>query len=341
MKIFISWSGERSEALAKALREWLPLVLHYVEPWLSQSDIQAGERWSIEIAKELENSRFGVICVTRENLNSPWILFESGALAKSMQDGRVIPLLLDLDMKEISGPLAQFQAKKAENTGMRELIDSLNKAAPNPVPDAQLDRLFSALWPDLERQITSVPKVNLPTKAIRPQGEILEELVSSVRTVEMRFRDVIDDDVFLRKRRRKRFHPMMMHDLMYRIAEGPRDPVRILIFASLLRDEAPWVYELAVDAYRALTSGPRKDRRQVVRRFLEAFELLQRGPYLEELGIDYSFLKIIRSEFFDLAEFGSEEEIDVIEEETPAEPEVQRPSRQRTVRKRNSVDKKD
>lgn len=89
MKIFISWSGDRSELLAKALRDWFPLVLHYVDPWLSQSDIQAGERWGIEVAKELETCNFGVICVTKENLNSPWILFEAGALAKSMQDGRL------------------------------------------------------------------------------------------------------------------------------------------------------------------------------------------------------------------------------------------------------------
>jgi TIR domain len=114
MKIFISWSGERSEALATALKEWLPLVLHYAEPWLSRSDIDAGGRWGVEIAKELEACNFGIICITRENRDAPWILFEAGALAKSMQDGKVIPLLLDLDKKEISGPLAQFQAKKVE-----------------------------------------------------------------------------------------------------------------------------------------------------------------------------------------------------------------------------------
>ena len=34
MHVFISWSGERSKALAVALRDWLPLVLHYVEPWV-------------------------------------------------------------------------------------------------------------------------------------------------------------------------------------------------------------------------------------------------------------------------------------------------------------------
>ena len=65
--------------------------------------------------------------MTRENLNTPWLLFEAGALAKSMQDGRVVPLLLDLDFKEISGPLSQFQAKKADGTGIKELASSLDK----------------------------------------------------------------------------------------------------------------------------------------------------------------------------------------------------------------------
>src|ERR1035438_6645502 len=133
MKIFISWSGDRSEALAVALKEWLPLVLHYADPWLSQSDIVAGDRWSVEIAKGLEVCNFGIICITRENRDAPWILFEAGALAKSMQDGKVIPLLLDLDKKEISGPLAQFQAKKVEQDEIKDLILGLNRSATNPV----------------------------------------------------------------------------------------------------------------------------------------------------------------------------------------------------------------
>ena len=42
MRVFISWSGERSKVLAQALKEWLPLVLHNVEPWMSEVDIAAG-----------------------------------------------------------------------------------------------------------------------------------------------------------------------------------------------------------------------------------------------------------------------------------------------------------
>jgi hypothetical protein len=65
MKVFISWSGTRSQALAQSLRDWLPLVLHFVEPWLSEADIAAGERWAQSVAKELETCNFGIICVTR------------------------------------------------------------------------------------------------------------------------------------------------------------------------------------------------------------------------------------------------------------------------------------
>lgn len=44
MKIFISWSGPKSGAVAKALREWLPLVVNAFEPFLSSDDIDKGTR---------------------------------------------------------------------------------------------------------------------------------------------------------------------------------------------------------------------------------------------------------------------------------------------------------
>ena len=124
MKVFISWSGTRSQALAQGLHEWLPLVLHYVKPWLSEADVAAGDRWAQEVAKELEASNFGIICVTPENVGAPWVLFEAGALAKSMQGGRVIPLLFNLEHSDITGPLAQFQAKKVASSGLSEVVQS-------------------------------------------------------------------------------------------------------------------------------------------------------------------------------------------------------------------------
>jgi hypothetical protein len=67
MKVFLSQSGERSKIIALALRQWLPDVIQSLEPWVSSEDIDAGVRWNNEVTKELSETRFGIICLTREN----------------------------------------------------------------------------------------------------------------------------------------------------------------------------------------------------------------------------------------------------------------------------------
>jgi hypothetical protein len=163
MHIFLSWSGERSKALAVALRDWLPLVLHYVEPWVSGADIDAGGRWAQAVAQELAVANFGIVCITPENFNAPWILFEAGALTKSLDTGKVIPLLLDLEFSDISGPLSQFQAKKVTKNGLNQIVHSIQSSAESPIPEKRAEQLFDALWPQLEAMIAGLEK-NPPTQ---------------------------------------------------------------------------------------------------------------------------------------------------------------------------------
>ena len=77
-KVFISWSGDLSRKLGEALREWLPAALQYVKPYFSPEDIQKGTKGDTEIARQLESADIGVICLTLDNLEKPWILFEAG-----------------------------------------------------------------------------------------------------------------------------------------------------------------------------------------------------------------------------------------------------------------------
>jgi hypothetical protein len=91
MKIFLSWSGERSKVVADALRSWIPDVIHAVKPWMSGVDIRAGMRWSREVDEELGDTQFGILCLTKENQTAPWLLFEAGALAKSVEGVAVCP----------------------------------------------------------------------------------------------------------------------------------------------------------------------------------------------------------------------------------------------------------
>lgn len=309
MKVFISWSGTRSQSVAQSLKDWMPLVLHYVEPWLSEADVAAGERWAQALAKELESCNFGIICVTRENVASPWVLFEAGSLAKSLQGSKVIPLLLDLEFSEIGGPLAQFQAKKLDMDGVNEVLHSLNQAAQHPVPEARAKQLFDALWPQFNSQIATIPKQPASAKPIRPHQEVLEELVSGVRSLESRFKaleETVNNDSArrLRPRRFRRFHPMMFHEMM---GGKPGDPIGILILASMLKDDAPWLYELGAEAYHAVKRGRTPEAQQAIRRFRKALDFSLHGPFSEEMGFHPKELHMMLREMEEFLMIGGED----------------------------------
>ncbi len=99
----------RRAPLASALYTWLPSVLQSVKPFLSSEDVDKGARWAVEVSKELEGSGYGVLCVTRENVATPWLNFEAGALSKAFDTARVVPLLLDLSPTDVVGPLTMFR----------------------------------------------------------------------------------------------------------------------------------------------------------------------------------------------------------------------------------------
>ena len=110
MKIFISWSGQKSGSVAEALRDWLPVVIQVLDPWMSATDMDKGARWRTVISTQLEESDFGIVCLTRDNMESPWLLFEAGALSKFQQASRVCTFILDAEPSEVREPLAQFQS---------------------------------------------------------------------------------------------------------------------------------------------------------------------------------------------------------------------------------------
>jgi hypothetical protein len=287
MKVFVSWSGERSRLLAQALHGWLPLVLHYVKPWLSDADVSAGDRWATVVAKELETSNFGIICVTPENLNSPWVLFEAGALAKAMQGSKVIPLLFNLEFSDISGPLAQFQAKKFDREGLAEVVGSINKSCDAAVPDDRKIQLFTALWPELEKQIQGIPAEAPTAKHMRPHHEILEELVSGVRGLDARFRDIegtVSEQGPRMRRRFRHFHPMMMDEMAHMMSDEGDDPVSLLMFAGMVRDDFPWLAEVMTEAYREIRDGDLKSSQRAIERLRRFFKNINRREFMMEFA---------------------------------------------------------
>ena len=64
----------------------------------------------------------------------------------------------------------------------------------------------------------------------------------------------------------------------------PGDPVAILMAASMVRDDAPWLYELAMEVYRAVKSGDPEAIEKEMGRLHRFSEFAMQGPFMEEFG---------------------------------------------------------
>lgn len=183
-KVFISWSGVQSQKLGEALRNWLPSALQFVKPYFSPEDIEKGAKWGTEISKELELSNIGIICLTRDNTEKPWILFEAGALSKSLEKSRVCTLLFDIDPSDVKGPLTNFQGTRFAHDDFKRLFVAINAAAGDFRLDTPvLDSVFEMWWPKLESEVTSILKTvdKSVKKERRSERDILEELLELTR----------------------------------------------------------------------------------------------------------------------------------------------------------------
>lgn len=190
MKVFLSWSGDLSHKVATLLRDWLPSVIQSIEPYVSSEDVDKGARWSTDIAKELEASGYGIVCVTRDNLEAPWLNFEAGALSKSIDKGRVSPFLFSVKRSEIkTGPLLQFQSTIADKEDVSKLLHSMNAVtAQGALDESRLNSVFDVWWPQLEAKLHELEKSStasapVPSRSERDshKADILEEVLELVR----------------------------------------------------------------------------------------------------------------------------------------------------------------
>jgi hypothetical protein len=157
MKVFISWSGSPSGEIAEQLRDWLPLILPAAKPFITRADINKGANWPGAIRHELEQSHYGIVCLTGGNVSSAWLAFEAGALSKQLES-RVATVLFGLNHNEVPLPLGMFQGTSFNETDMRLLINSMNTAADleERRSEKDLDKVFSRFWPDLNDPVTSI-----------------------------------------------------------------------------------------------------------------------------------------------------------------------------------------
>jgi hypothetical protein len=178
MKIFISWSKDRSRAVAQALHDWLPDVLRGVDPFFSGQDIAAGTKWYERIVDELDASSIGIVCLTSENAREPWPVYEAGRLR-----GKLITVLIGIGPSEMPDPLRAFQHVTATRQGIQQLVESINKDVKDGLPPDRLVKAFDKWWPDIERHLPGSPSAtpSMPgsTTPLEAAMKVMQKLPST------------------------------------------------------------------------------------------------------------------------------------------------------------------
>lgn len=158
--IFFSWSGDLSLNVAEKTKELLETVFPHLPMFFSPKGMDKGKVWQEQITRVLSQHSRGLFFVTRSNMNSPFMQYELGSIAKSNSKGFAIPVLIDLSERDIGLPLSLFQSTRIEKSDFLKLIDDINNSLSNPLPLSVIHRSLEIQWEHFEIEISKLISID-------------------------------------------------------------------------------------------------------------------------------------------------------------------------------------
>ena len=290
--VFISHDSRDAE-LAEAFSKLLKSVSAGMLKCFRSSDkkgnegFQFGDEWYSRLMDTLQESSEVVCLFTQRSIDRPWILYEAG-IAKAKLDTRVRAIVFGVPLSSLqTGPFFHFQNLESTEESLTKLVLELAGRVPGLEPDGDVIKAqVKAFKTASDKIIEALPQNKAAAAKVEenPMAKFLEEMKVLVRDLPSRVTERMHEAGDPgRRRKSRRFHPMMLEEMMH-MGSDPDDPIGILVAASVVRDEMPWFYEIALETYRAIKSGDAQAVEQEIRRLRHLPEMLMRGPFMEEFG---------------------------------------------------------
>jgi hypothetical protein len=289
--VFISHDSRDAE-LAGAFAKLLNSVSAGMIKTFHSSDkspgggIEYGDEWYKRLMERLSVTTDVVCLFTARSLDRPWILFEAG-VAKGKLDTPVVGLALGVPLNRVSsGPFYQFQNMPASDADLKKLLAQLAQrvdglALDDDVVTAQIEVFLSAV--DKFGEATDEGTEEYPQDANAAAiATLSEEMKALPNRVAERVGEVGEG---ARGSRRPRVNPRVFNEIIDMAMHLNGDPALVLIAASLVREDLPWLYEPALDTYRAMKTGKPGVVRQELKRIRTLGDMAMRGPLLYESGM--------------------------------------------------------
>lgn len=250
--------------------------------------IEYGSEWYPAIMEKIDEATDVVCLITQNSVDRPWILYEAG-VAKGKLNTKVIGVALGLPLSAaIKGPFAQFQNLGDDLPSLTKLVFDLVKKVPGLDPDEQILKTFVDTF---KKKSAEIITKHSKTIAEGPQKEHVDDtsVAKLFEEVKIMFEDLpskIESRVDPDFRKKRRFHPMMIEELLH-MGKEVKSHITILMALSIFRNDFPWIYEMGNETLKLvqLKKSP-KEKEMAVRDFLEIFEFTFRHPMMREMTME-------------------------------------------------------
>ncbi len=209
---------------------------------------------------------------------------------RGRQETKIKGLALGLPLSKIVGPFAQFQNCPFEVPAITKLVMELVAQIPNAEPDREAIEMQTNQFFEKAKQLVAgmgdvdagEDKATVDDTSV---AKLFEEVKVMFQDLPSRVKDRISDTVGpFGRRRGRRLHPMMLEEMMEMGGGDSDDPIGILLAASMVREEMPWFYEIAREAYHATKSGDAEAAERQIKRLHNLRNMMMHGPLIEEFG---------------------------------------------------------
>jgi hypothetical protein len=246
--------------------------------------IDFGGEWYTRLMDQLQATSDVVCLFTERSLDRPWILFEAG-VAKGRLNIPVLGLALGIPLSRVStGPFYQFQNSDDTDENLTKLLQQLAKRIPNLELDPEVVKTQIEVFRKAEDQFLKTMKtVKKETGKTETENVPIARLVEEMKSMPLRVAEyILKNNEPLKRQKFRNIHPMRIEEMLFSGGDF-NDPVGILMAASLIKDDMPWLYELAMEVYRAVKSGDRQRIESEMSRLRRFSETIMRGPIMEDI----------------------------------------------------------
>lgn len=239
--------------------------------------IEYGLDWYPAIMDKIDEASDVVCLLTQQSVERPWILYEAG-VAKGKLDKKVIGVAMGIPHSiAFTGPFAQFQNNDGSVESITKLVMDLVCNVPGLDPErSYVEQLVEAFHKKSTEIVAKYAEPKTSNVLETNDNIIVAKLFEEVKIMFENLPSRIENRIEPESRRRKRkFHPMMMDEMMHISMKSGDANLGFLMMISLFKEDFPWLYEIGIETYRDLkVAKTSNDKKKIIHNFERSFEIL-------------------------------------------------------------------